>query len=103
MSSEDISEIYDEKTHKWQLTDKIIKDVLSNDIQSVLDCTSEADVLVFDTQDVIKLDNSISIKTNDLTLTGYKDIEVEKGIFYDSNIKAIFTCPDEKEAIFKIE
>lgn len=58
---------------------------------------------MLDVKNVIKLNKSVNITTNDLILTGSKDIDIEKGIFLDSDTKAIFTCPNEEEAIFKIE
>lgn len=99
-----MSEIYNKETQIWLITDDIIKNVFLNDLQILLDCTTEKDILMFNSKYIFKLKNSINVKTNNLTLTGYtKDISVKNGIFYESDIKASFTYPDAKSSIFNIE
>lgn len=102
LTSDEISKLYDEKTHLWYITAKNIDNIFVNDLQNLFDCVNEGDVIMFDMQ-YVKSVNSINIKTNNLKITGSSTTDFEKGIFSNAELKTAFTCPDGKKAIFIIE
>jgi len=60
---------YNETTHRWLVDDDVLAE-LDNDVQAVINCTSENDTVMFRSESTLKPRNTITIPWN-LTLSGY--------------------------------
>lgn len=102
LTNNQISNYYDEATNTWSISSADLTDDLENDIQSIFDCASDGDYVMFNTENTIIPDDTISISKN-LTISFFTDsIESENGAFPETETKVVFNCPEDK-AIFNIE
>lgn len=77
LSSSERQRYFEDLTQRWIVTDEVLLD-LDNDIQAIVNCTSENDIVVFQSIGVIRPSSTIIVPWN-LTLKA------------DSS--ATFTCP----------
>jgi len=67
MSSEEVRRFYDESSHQWLIDDAVLGE-LDDDVQRIIECSNEHDLILFETHRTIKPNRTLLISTN-LTLT----------------------------------
>lgn len=89
------SRIYDRSSRLWTVDDSILEELL-NDVQLIINCTTEGDTVVFNTRDIIKPRSTLQLLWN-LTLTvKLPDIRESNGTSISDSM-VWFTCPDSGE------
>ena len=87
LSEERIGEIVDGADGRWRLTDAVLDDV---DIQAIVNCTSEGDVISFETTRRIQPNERIVIPWQ-LTLGGHLNATGDGDVPDDE--RSVITCP----------
>ncbi len=86
---------------KWLINDAVLEEV-DNDLQMIINCTQEGDVVSFDVMDVIKPSSLVTIPWQ-LTI----DTHVEDHSGSDSSprpmAKTRFTCPRKNSGLFLVQ
>jgi len=77
LSSSELQRYFDDSSWQWLVTDEVLQE-LNEDIQAVVNCTAENDVVVFQSARVIRPVTTIAVPWN-LTLR--------------ANSSVTFTCP----------
>lgn len=97
---DDLKFILQPEAGEWTVTDQKLKKI-KYDIQRLICCASERDTILFDVTKQIRPKNVTEIKKS-LTLATRLKNRKESGDD-DSVARTNFTCPDEKQGIFKIK
>ena len=93
---------YRQEDGTWRLDDDgFLRDEPVN-LQSIINCTTEGDVIVFDTTGHIKLTSRVIVPWNLVLSGGVERPERVDGVIRRSTRKARFTCPTEDSGIFLI-
>ena len=87
---------------KWLINDAVLEEV-DNDLQMIINCTQEGDVVSFDVMDVIKPSSLVTIPWQ-LTINAY----VDGGDFNDGDLmpqttRTTFTCPQKNSGLFLVQ
>ena len=97
----DIRRYLDESSRTWSVDDDAI-DEIDSDVQSLVDCTKEGDVLLFNSTKIIRPSARVVLPWP-LTLSAFVEhAELEEGVFPKAVKKATFTCPRDNEGVFLV-
>ena len=86
---------------KWLISDKVLKEV-DNDLQTIINCTQEGDVVSFDVTGVIQPASLVTIPWR-LTLSSHVEDDFGNDDFLHSKTRSTFTCPRENTGIFLVQ
>ena len=91
---------YRQEDGTWRLDDDFLRE--GTDLQSIINCTTEGDAIVFDTTRRINLTSRVIVPWT-LTLSGgVERPERVDGVVRQSARQATFTCPEKNAGIFLI-
>ena len=92
MSDGEVHSLLDEDTRTWHIIDAVLEEY---DLQDIVDCTSDGDIVVLQTTQRIQPHSRIEI-SKEVTIDG-------DGSRGNSTSKASMTCPSETEGLFLIK
>lgn len=100
MEAEDLEGLLDPDRRVWLLDGDALSGI---DLQDVVDCAQEGDVLLFDVDYAVKQAERVVVPRN-LTLSGVVDgTDLEEGVFPESQSKVRMTCPEGDVGVFLVE
>ena len=89
----------DKKT--WLVDDEVLKEI-DNDLQIIINCTQEGDVVSFNATDVIKPSSLVTIPWQ-LTISSYTKDNSGRHDYRRSKTRTIFKCPQENTGLFLVQ
>ena len=93
-----INRYLDTDTRTWRIDDSAL-DQLENDLQSVVNCTQEGDIILFNVSEPVRPARRVTIPWN-LTLSADTDsTDPVDDLFPRARNKAILTCPEENVGV----
>lgn len=99
LSSRQVNRYLDADKRVWTIDDDALNDI-DNDLQSVVNCTNEDDIVLFNVNQTIRPSHRVIIPWN-LTLSTLSErMELKDGTFPKIESKTNFTCPDNDEGVF---
>ena len=97
----DIRRYLDASSRTWSVDDDAI-DEIDSDVQSLVDCTEEGDVLLFNATKRIRPSAPVVLPWP-LTLSAFVEhTELEDDAFPKAVKKATFACPRDNEGVFLV-
>ena len=94
-----INRYLEEDTRTWLIDDSSL-DELENDLQSIVNCTQEGDVVLFDVSGRIRLASRVTIPWS-LTLgANTNSTDAVDDVVAKARRKAILRCPGRNEGVF---
>eukprot|EP00210_Caulerpa_lentillifera_P008825 g8421.t1 len=96
LSLQEVDSYYNSLSNQWLLNDTVLE-MLENDIQAIVECTAENDVVILETTNIVKPQRTITVYTN-LTFIGRSasDFIQDRS---ETRTSMTFTCPDKGELI----
>ena len=102
LSKQAIRRYVDEDTRTWRVTAAIL-DEIEHDLQSIMNCTEDGDILLFDVVGTIRPAYRVTI-SNRLTLgANVENTPDTDDASIASQTSATFECPQDNEGIFTIQ
>ena len=92
LTRSEIDEMYHVASRTWSLNDRGL-DSISYDVQSVIDCSDDGDVILFDVAAPIKSPRRITIPHNLTLSSATASVDLEQGIFPKADKQTVFQCP----------
>ena len=91
--------LLDEATRTWLIDDDALDEV-ENDLQSIINCTREGDVVLFDVARSIRPVRRVTIPWNLTLSANTESADLGGGVFPRTRAKATFRCPSRNEGVF---
>ena len=92
----------DAATRTWRIDDTVLE-AIDNDLQVIVNCTTEGDVIVFDVNALIQPVARVIIPWNLTISAATGGIQSVDGLYPRAPRKASITCPGDGEGIFLVE
>ena len=93
--------ILDESSRTWLVDEEALLSV-SNDLQEIVNCSEEGDVVVLEGRGRLQFASRVVLSWR-LTVTGgASDIELEGGALSEARRKQRLECPDDNQGIFLV-
>ena len=101
MTRSEIAAMYHVESRTWLLDDRGL-DSISGDVQSVIDCSDDGDIVLFNVVAPIEPPRRITIPRN-LTLSSTTaSVDLERGVFPKADRQTVFRCP-RKGGVFLVK
>lgn len=94
-----ISQYLDADTRIWRIGEAGLSD-LGNDLQSVVNCSEEGDVILLDVSQNIQISNRVTIPWTLTFSADANSTDLINGVFPRTERKVIFNCLQDNEGIF---
>ena len=94
-------EYLDAARRTWRIDDGVL-DAIENDLQVIVNCTTEGDTLFFDVSGVVRPVSRVIIPWNLTISAKTEDTQRTDGLYPPSRTRTHFTCPGEGEGIFLV-
>ena len=96
-----MQEYLDNDTRSWRIDDAAL-DTINDDLQIIINCTAEGDIVLLDVDKVIRPPARIIIPWN-LTIRAVTEATDRAGSLpSQSRIKTFFTCPRKGRGVFLV-
>lgn len=89
-------------TRTWRIDDAALSEV-DNDLQAIVNCSEEGDLILLDVTDNIQPSRRIVIPWQLTWSARMRDTTLQDGVFPESRRKTTFNCPNEDEGVFFIQ
>ena len=96
-----MTEYLDTATRTWRI-DGAALNAIDNDVQAIVNCTTEGDTLLFDVGVVIRPRARITIPWNLTISAATGRTRRVNGLYPKAPQKATITCPTEGEGVFLV-
>ena len=100
--AEDSEPYTSEDGKTWLIDDEVLKRI-ANDLQKIVNCAKENDVLTFDVTDVIQPASSVTIHRQLTLRTRANGADSGGDVFDRPTKKTKFKCPQKNSALFIIQ
>ena len=91
----------DTSTRTWRIDDAVLE-AIDNDLQVIVNCTTEGDTLVFDVTAAIQPAARVIIPWNVTISAATGRTRSVDGLYPRAPLKASITCPVEGEGVFLV-
>ena len=96
-----INEYLDEGTRTWLIDDSAL-DELESDLQSIVNCTQEGDVILFDVSGRIRLASRVTIPWRLTLSSDIYGLDAADEVVPRASRRATFNCPRRTEGVFYV-
>ena len=86
----------------WLVSSAVLKEI-DNDLQKVVDCTKDGDIISFNVTDVVRPSSRVIIPRQLTLATQVDSTDSNDGFFSNSTTKTRFTCPHKNSGLFFVE
>ena len=93
---------YDPQRKEWTVDDGVFAEI-GRRLQTVIDCASDGDTILFKTTDVLRPRKKIMINKNIKLQGSIPDANLDVNDADSDSGKVKFTCPSESQGVFEIE
>ena len=101
--SRDAKDRYTSEDGKTWLVNSTVLEEIDNDLQKIIDCTEEGDIISFDVTGIVRPSSRITIPWQLTLATQGKSADSNDGVFSSSTTKTRFICPHKNSGLFLVE
>ena len=102
LSRSEIGRYLNADKRTWLIDDSVLSE-LGNDLQEIVNCSEEGDLILLDVTDNIQPTGRIVIPRALTWSARVDDPELEDGVFPETRRKTTFNCPADDEGVFLIQ
>ena len=89
---------------KTWLVDSTVLEEIENDLQLLVNCTKEGDVLSFNVRDSVRPSSGLTIPWQLTLSTQLKGTDSNDGVYpTDTRTKTVFACPHKNSGLFLVQ
>ena len=101
LSERVIERVLDDDSRTWLIDDELWEDI-DEDLQEIVNCSEEGDILLFDVSDTLQPSGQITLPWS-LTLSAVTpSTRLFDGIFPEARRKTTFTCQPDIQTLFLV-
>ena len=86
----------------WLVSSVVLREI-DNDLQKIVDCTKEGDIISFNVTDVVRPSSRVTIPRQLTLATQVESTDSPDDVLSRSTTKTRFTCPYENSGLFLVE
>ena len=86
----------------WLVDGTVLKEI-DNDLQKIVNCTKEGDVLSFNATGVVRPSSRVTIPWQLTLMTQVNDADSNDGVNPSPKTKTTFTCPHKNSGLFLVQ